>query len=123
MRLQFSSFDLNSLSEQKDNEELDARGNVWFFCTVLFIIPEAQHTISVDEPDCVCVYVNCNGTVNTLRPLRPAKAVSCDRSVGGLREALTHAATKIRDTMRREYESESLFIHDGRYKQHIFHPY
>lgn len=40
------------------------------------------------------VCVNCNGTVNTLRALRQAKSVSCDHSVGGLGEALTHTATK-----------------------------
>lgn len=57
----------------------------------MFTIPEAQHAINVDEPD-LCV--DCNGTVNTLRPLRQAKAVSCDHSVGGLREELTHTATK-----------------------------
>lgn len=56
---------------------------------------------------------------------REAKAVSCDHSVGGLGEAPTYTATKsqVRHTMKNEYESERLFIHEGCYKQRIFHPY
>lgn len=84
VRLQFPLFNVNSISVQ----------NVKLVKALLYCNVHDSRSSVHDKCEWNRLCVNCNGTVNTLRHLRQAKAVSRDHSVGGLRKALTHPTTK-----------------------------